>query len=82
MAICYMNNDSSENYNCKYNFCDDYIEVIIDYDISDECSKSGIVYISSTTKFKNQDILIIDEVGKKTIILTEKFKSIVGDYYV
>lgn len=61
MAVCYFDEKYDEKYDCKYEIKDDGVEVIVNYDIMDEIpAVNGLRTYGSNTKFKNRDILIID----------------------
>ena len=61
MAICYFDNKYEEKYDCQYEFKNDGIEVMVNYDIMDEIPViNGMRTLGSNTKFDKRDILIID----------------------
>ena len=72
MAVCYFDYDYKTKYNCEYEEKNNGIEVIVDYDISDELPViDGMKHLGGDTEIKNKDILIIDYKNKKNILLKE-----------
>lgn len=70
MAVCYFDEKYEEKYDCKYEIKDDGIEVIVNYDIMDEIPAiNGVRTYGSNTKFKNRDILIIDNETRMNYLL-------------
>lgn len=70
MAVCYFDEKYEEKYDCKYEIKDDGIELIVNYDIMDEIPAiNGVRTYGSNTKFKNRDILIIDNETRMNYLL-------------
>ena len=70
MAVCYFNDKYGEKYDCQYEVKDDGIEVIVNYDIMDEIPAiNSLRTYGSNTKFKNRDILIIDNQTRMNYLL-------------
>lgn len=61
MAVCYLDKRYNEKYDCQYEIKNNGIEIIVNYDITDEIPENnGLRILTNSTKFKNMDILIID----------------------
>ena len=59
MAVCYINKDYDNRYDCEYEFKDNVVEVVVDYEIMDEVEAvNGIKSFGSQTEFISRDILI------------------------
>lgn len=70
MAVCYFNNDYKKRFNCEYDQNEKGIEVIVDYEISDEIpSVNGVKSFGINTEFDERDILIIDYTNKRNLLL-------------
>lgn len=74
MAVCYFDEKYDKKYDCQYEVKDDGIEVIVNYDIMDEIPAiNGVRTYGSDTKFKNRDILIIDNQTRMNYLLKEAY---------
>lgn len=76
MAVCYFNNKYEQNYDCQYEIKEDGIEIIINYDISEEIPAiNGIKSFGSDTQFEERDILIIDYQARINYLLKDAYYS-------
>lgn len=74
MAICYFDNKYEKKYDCQYEFKNDGIEVIVNYDIMDEIPViNGMRILGKGTKFNKRDILIIDNLTKMNYLLKKTY---------
>jgi hypothetical protein len=74
MPICYFNQEFEKKYNCEYEINDDYIEVVVDYNIGDEIEPvNGVRAFGIDTEYKDRDILIVDYKGKNNILLKNAY---------
>lgn len=83
MAVCFFNRDYEKKYYCEYKLKDDFFEIIVDYDITDEIETvNGGKLFCVDTEFNKRDILIIDYDNKKNYLLKDasylKHKEVYG----
>lgn len=72
MAVCFFNRDYEKKYYCEYKLKDDFFEIIVDYDITDEIETvNGGKLFCVDTEFNKRDILIIDYDNKKNYLLKD-----------
>ena len=70
MAVCYLDNEYSEKYDCQYEIKKDGIEIAVNYDIENEIPViNGLRTYGSNISFKKRDILIIDYQTKMNYLL-------------
>ncbi|MFT4445635.1 hypothetical protein [Parvimonas sp. G1967] len=76
MPVCYFNQDYENKYRCEYSINDGDFTVKVEYDIHDEIPYiDGVKYFTTSTKYDNRDILIIDYDNKKNYLLKNAFYS-------
>lgn len=76
MPVCYFNQDYENKYRCEYSITYEDITVEVEYDIHDEIPYiDGVKYFTTSTKYDNRDILIIDYDNKKNYLLKNAFYS-------
>ncbi len=74
MTICFFDMDYNKKFRCVYEESEDYIDVLIDYDIESEIETvNGIRAIGSQTEYKNRDIVIVDSDNKKNILMKNAY---------
>lgn len=73
MSVCFFNGNQDKSYKCTYDF-NGAITINIDYDVADEVeSKNGVKIWSSSTQFKNRDIVIADLDNHTYILVKNAF---------
>lgn len=72
MPVCYYNSDFNTSYRCDYEIENEKISVTVEYDIMDEITPvNGTIVYTSSTKFKERDILIVDYEKKNNYLLKD-----------
>lgn len=74
MPVCYFNSNFNTSYRCDYEVENEKISVMVEYNIMDEITPvNGTIVYTSSTKFKERDILIVDYEKNTNYLLKHAF---------
>ena len=74
MAICYFDSEYKNKYKCTYEIKESLIEVEVEYDIGEEIEAiKGVRCYGVDTEYRERDILIVDHMGKRNILLKNSY---------
>lgn len=74
MAVCYFDSEYNKKYKCTYEIKDSIIEVEVEYDISEEIEVvNGVKCFGVNTEYRERDILIVDHIGRRNILLKNAY---------
>lgn len=70
MPVCCFDRNYGTKYKCEYEIKDNYVDVTVEYEISDEIEQiNGVRAFGANTTFDKRDILIIDYKSNKNILM-------------
>ena len=69
MPVCFFNTEYDTKYDCEYEIKDGIMEIVVDYDASEEIEPvNGVKVFGTKTEFEARDIFIIDFHSKKNYL--------------